>query len=97
MATENLPFIEEDDYKAIQKIIPGLPDTYAEWLKVHEGEKRERSKFNPVQEVPVRPDEFEAYCKDRGARPSAQALLKFALNNAGPHEVDHEYDPNDRD
>ncbi len=97
MATEPLPFIKEDDYEAIQKIIPGLPDTYAEWLKMHEGEKRERSKINPIQEVPVRPDEFEAYCKARGGRRSTQDLLRFALDNAGPHEVDHEFDPLEND
>ena len=102
MATEPLPFIEEDDYEAIQKIAPDLPNTYADWLKLHEQEKRKHSKINPIQEVPVRPDKFEAYCKDRRGQGSAQALLSFALDNAGPYEVDHEYDPleydpNDRD
>ena len=97
MATEPLPFIEEDDYEAIQKIATDLPNTYADWLKLHEREKRERSKINPIQEVPVHPDEFEVYCKDRGVQCSAQALLRFAFDNAGPYEADHEYDPYDQD
>lgn len=97
MATEPLPFIEEDDYEAIRKIASDLPKTYADWLRLHEREKRERSKINPIQEVSVRPDEFEAYCKDCGVRGCAQALLKFAIDNAGPYEVDHEYDPHDQD
>ncbi len=97
MATEPLPFIKEDDYEAIQKIAPDLPDTYADWVKKHEQEKREISNINPIQEVPVRPDEFEAYCKDRGVRGSAQDLLRFALDNAGPYEADHEFDPLEND
>ena len=97
MATEPLPFIAEDDYEAIQKIAPDLPNTYANWLNLHEREKHERSRINPVQEVSVRADEFEAYCKARGAPCSAQALLRFAIDNAGSYEADHEYDPNDRD
>ena len=97
MATEPLPFIEEDDYEANQKIAPDLPDTYAEWLKLHEREKQERSKINPVQEVTVRPDEFEVYCKDCGIAGSAQALLKFAIAHAGPYATDHDYDPHEND
>ena len=97
MTTEPLPFIEEDDYEAIQKIAPDLPNTYADWLKAHERAKRERNNTNPVQVVLVRPHEFEAYCRDRGVQPSASALLRFAHDNAGPHEADHEYEPNDMD
>ena len=89
MATEPLPFIAADDYEDFRGIIPEFPDTHADWLKAHERAKGERSQINPVQEVPVRPDEFVAYCRDRIARPSAEALLRFARDHAGPHEVIH--------
>ncbi len=92
MATEPLPVIAEDDYEAFREIIPELPDNYADWLKLHEVEKSERSKINPVQEVPVRPDEFVAYCDYIGAKPSEEALLSFAHYHAGPHEASHKYD-----
>ena len=74
-----------------------MPNTYAGWLGLLEQEKRERGKINPVQLVPVRPAEFEAYCKDRGVPGSSHILLRFAIEHAGPHEVEHDYDPYEKD
>jgi hypothetical protein len=34
-----LPMIEKTEYPEFQRLVPGLPDTYALWLDLHKAEK----------------------------------------------------------
>ncbi len=103
MADDPLPFIEEKDFGAFQRIFENaaLPANYEEWLKFYERERRDRErKGHTCYAVPVDPNDFVEFCRSQGQEPNEidnehflVLLLRFAITNAPPPCVASEYDP----
>ena len=104
MADEPLPFIEEKDYGAFQRIFENaaLPD-HGDWLELYEREKRDREgKGHRCFAVQVDPDKFAEFCRSLGREPKEVdyehflvLLLRFAVTNAQPPHLISDYDPHD--
>ena len=57
------PVLEPEDYAAFRKLIPPLPDRYAEWRTKHLEELRDALRYREQPlEVVVYPDPFTEFC-----------------------------------
>ena len=80
------PRIAREDYEAFKILMgcdPDFPDTFEGWqsLCLRHDAKRVNSGYT-IQEVPIAPAEFEAYCRACGREGTAAMLLAFAVAKA---------------
>jgi hypothetical protein len=86
-----VPWFERADYVRLRTLFTDrgfLPDSYDEWLE-NTGRTLQDIKARgelPVK-VPIIPDEFIEWCRERGIRPYTNCLVKYAAF-MGPRVLD---------
>ena len=97
-----LPLIAECDFSAFQQMIPeyrGL--TFAEWRDDHLRVVAFKRWLNGSVEIPISPDEFDAWLKESKQVVRFELLWRFAKAKAArlsrPVPTIHDYVPFERD
>lgn len=80
------PAIHRDEYNSFAALLrddPAMPRSYVAWVnECAEHRATEHSRGEAVLEVPVKFDEFKAYCLQAHLTPSIVALQAFAVKKA---------------
>ncbi len=80
-----LSWYRAEDYDRILEIMEDADkfhSTYDEWLKAAErGERELKGKGHVVIRAMLDPDEFTAWCREKGLKLDAQARTQFALGS----------------
>ena len=78
-----IPWYRSGDYDAVVSLFGDLPGTYAAWQdRALHWEEQCRTAAIPCLRVPLRPDEFRAWCRTRNLQPEAEARSTFIIDEA---------------
>jgi hypothetical protein len=83
MSPSALPWIEEADYPRFQRMIAELQKTsFEEWTEDHEKAVAYRRSRNGSTNVPITPEEFDAWLKENNETAHMELLWVFAEDKA---------------
>jgi hypothetical protein len=83
MSPSALPLISERDYPAFQRMVPELRHTdYAEWSDDHGKAIAYRQSRNGSVEIPLSPEAFEGWLKEKRQVAHMELLWVFAEDKA---------------